>query len=92
MGERRGGGGGVCVGNAWNVWWWIRTTVVLVLVVVPLVILANLHGDDSAGSSWDELALPAVGLVLVAGLFAEIGRRLINHFAGTPICTWKPRA
>lgn len=78
--------------NALNIWRSIRTTFVLFLLVVPLVILANLHGDDSAGPSWDELALPAVGLVLVAGLFAEIGRRLINHFAGTPICTWTPRA
>ena len=78
--------------NALNIWRSIRTTFVLFLVVVPLVILANLHGDDSAGPSWDELALPAVGLVLVAGLFAEVGRRLINHFAGTPICTWTPRA
>jgi hypothetical protein len=77
--------------NALNIWRSIRTTFVLFLVVVPLVILANLHGDDSAGSSWDELALPTVGLVLVAGLFAEVGRRLINHFAGTPICTWTPR-
>jgi len=76
--------------NALNIWRSIRTTFVLFLVVVPLVILANLHGDDSAGPSWDELALPAVGLVLVAGLFAEIGRRLINHFAGTAICTWTP--
>jgi lysylphosphatidylglycerol synthetase-like protein (DUF2156 family) len=82
----------VSLDNALNIWRSIRTTFVLFLVVVPLVILANLHGADSAGSSWAELALPAVGLVLVAGLFAEIGRRLINHFAGTPICTWKPRA
>jgi hypothetical protein len=78
--------------NALNIWRSIRTTFVLFQVVVPLVILANLHGEDGAGSNWDELALPAVGLVLVAGLFAEIGRRLINHFAGTPICTWTPRA
>ena len=44
--------------NALNIWRSIRTTFVLFLVVVPLVILANLHGDDSAGPSWDELALP----------------------------------
>ena len=77
---------------ALNIWRSIRTTFVLFLVVVPLVILTNLQGDDGAGSSWDELALPAVGLILVAGIFAEIGRRLMNHLAGTPICTWTPRA
>ncbi|UYH55394.1 hypothetical protein N6L26_02165 [Qipengyuania sp. SS22] len=77
---------------ALNIWRSIRTTFVLFLVVVPLVILTNLQDDDGVGSTWDELALPAVGLILVAGLFAEIGRRLMNHFAGTPICTWTPRA
>lgn len=78
--------------HALNIWRSIRTTFVLFLVVVPLVILTNFQGSDGAGSSWDELALPAAGLILFAGLFAELCRRTINHFAGDAICHWRSGA
>ncbi|MEN8859377.1 hypothetical protein [Qipengyuania flava] len=77
---------------ALSVWRSIRTTFVLFLVVVPLVILANGRGDDDLGASWSELVVPALGLIAFAGLFAELCRRAINHFAGEAICHWSSRA
>ena len=76
---------------ALSVWRSIRTTFVLFLIVVPLVILANGRGDDGAGTGWSELAAPALGLIAFAGLFAELCRRAINHFAGETICHWSSR-
>ena len=50
------------------------------------------RGDDGAGTGWSELAAPALGLIAFAGLFAELCRRAINHFAGETICHWSTRA
>lgn len=77
---------------ALSVWRSIRTTFVLFLIVVPLVILANGRGDDDLGATWSELVVPGLGLIAFAGLFAELCRRAINHFAGEAICHWSSRA
>ena len=71
-----------------SVWRSVRTTFLLFVILVPAILVFNIAGTEGAGARLRELAPSAAGMVIFAGALAEIGRRLINHFAGEPVCHW----
>ena len=74
--------------RALSVWRSIRTTFILFLIVVPLVIVTNGFGAEGADSYQTDVILSAVGLIALAAVIAEILRRVINSYAGSPVCRW----
>jgi FtsH-binding integral membrane protein len=78
----------VSLDYALNIWRSIRTTFLLFLVVVPIVVLANIFDSDSPVNIQDNLIIPAVGMIIFAGILAEVCRRMINFFVGNPVCRW----
>ena len=73
---------------ALSVWRSVRATFILFLVVVPLVVFVNAGSEKRMSAGWDELVLPAAGLIGFAGLLAKAFRRMINFQAGDTICHW----
>lgn len=74
---------------ALGIWQSVRTTFVLFVVLVPVIVAFNVVGTENPESQLSELIPSAVGMILFAGVLAEVGRRLINHFAGSSICHWR---
>ncbi len=74
---------------ALGIWRSVKTTFVLFLIVVPVIVVSDILGPGRAKNDWSELVLPAAGLLVFAALVAEVGRRMINFFAGSDICHWR---
>lgn len=75
--------------HALSIWKSVRSTFILFLVLVPMIIFANSLAGPGSTTDWRELVLPAAGMILFAGILAELGRRMINYFAGAAICHWR---
>ncbi len=73
---------------ALSVWRSVRTTFVLFLVLAPIIIATNVVGTENPQRQLNDLIPAAVGMTIFAGALAEVGRRLINHLAGSSICHW----
>ncbi|TMM48950.1 hypothetical protein [Qipengyuania marisflavi] len=74
---------------ALEIWRSVKTTFVLMLIVVPIIVLAILLNPEWGRGDWGSLVPKAAGMVIFGGLLAEIFRRMINFFAGKPICHWR---
>ena len=72
-----------------SIWRSVRTTFILFVVLVPVIVAFNVVGTENPESQLSELIPSAAGMVVFAGVLAEMGRRLINHLAGSPVCSWR---
>lgn len=78
--------------KALSTWHSVRTTFLMFLIVVPIVMVLRARDEQSSVGAINELVAPGVGIIVIAGVLAEICRRMLNRVMGEHLCHWGPSA